>query len=147
MNDPTSNSRPWKDKVRLKRKHESRKHTNHKFYNSASWRRSRKDYIQKLTEHQWEVIMFMEDKHKMYLLDKVPICERCLELYLLGAYDIVDTAKELDHTNPINPSNALDTEKGKWGEPLDQDNYKFLCRTHHAKKSQRDKKIVILRTR
>lgn len=144
MNDPTRKPKKWDEKRKKGKPHERRTHTNSKFYNSAAWRRSRKTYIENLTQYQWNVITKLETEDKMYLLDKVPICERCLDLYLLGAYNTVETAKELDHINPINPDNALDT-KGKYGNPIDQDNYQYLCPTHHSKKSNRDKKVIELR--
>lgn len=147
MNTPKPKNRPWKEEPKEKPiKHDRRKHTNTRFYTSSSWRNARKNYINTITQHQWDTISLMPAEHKLYLLDKVPICERCLMLYLLGARNTIETAKELDHINPVNPDNALDTMNGKWGEPLNSNNYQFLCRTHHSKKSQRDKRIIKLRT-
>ena len=61
--------------------------------------------------------------------------------------------KELDHIIPINPEDALDRVVTpimavksedcyvtyEFGDPLDQNNYQWLCRRHHSKKSQRER--------
>ena len=85
-------------------------------------------------------------------------CEICLRLYAADAYDKVEPGKELDHIEPVNPENALNrivtgaTAVGSksdiieikhsflYGDPFDFDNLQYLCKRHHAKKSQREKR-------
>jgi 5-methylcytosine-specific restriction endonuclease McrA len=146
MNDGTSQSRPWADKRKPKERTE-RTHSNNKFYSSKSWRLLRKKYINDLIERQHQQFTNLDSTQKYYLLDKVPVCERCLELFMYDVYEDVSTGYELDHTDPINPDNALDTQSGLWGNPLDETNLKLLCTRHHAKKTAaRDKKLIRMRS-
>jgi len=48
----------------------------------------------------------------------------------------MEEGKELDHIEPLNPENALDS--AGHGDPFDHDNLQLLCHRHHSKKSQRE---------
>ena len=69
-------------------------------------------------------------------LDYLP-CETCLRLYAADAYDTVEEGKELDHIDPINRENALQSDQ--FGDPFAFTNLQLLCKRHHAKKSQRER--------
>ena len=126
-----------------------RKHKNKKFYNSASWRETRKAY---LSEYQMKIFnecgrgywtvngqtLELSPNQQTYILSlDYPPCEMCLKFYIAGAYDFIRMGEELDHINPINRDNALEADGH--GEPLSHDNLQLLCKKHHAKKSQRER--------
>ena len=123
------------DTKREPQPYQARTHTNAKFYTSVAWRGLRKQYIAKLEERQ--LIEAKGSDRMLYLIDMMPVCETCMKLFLAGAYTTVTKGKELDHIIPLNPDNALMDKN--YGKPLDVDNLQFLCRRHHAKKSNRDK--------
>jgi len=93
----------------VKRPHEGRRVTS-AFYVSREWRKCRASYI---TDH--------------------PLCEQCLLANRTRKANVVD------HIQPINPTDAYDTQNGRYGEPLDFDNLQSLCTPHHAKKSGRER--------
>jgi hypothetical protein len=141
---PNKPAKPWTPRKERVRQHT---HKNNKFYCGSTWRGFRSGYINTLAQHQMDAIPLTSippDK-RMYLLNNLPICERCYKLFIYGAYDRVNKGVELDHINPVNPDNALDTQNGTWGDPLSIDNVQLLCKEHHSKKSNRDKKIINLR--
>jgi 5-methylcytosine-specific restriction protein A len=76
------------------------------FYSSAAWRRFR-----------LSVIM------------QSPICVHCEK------QGIHTQATDADHIKPINPDEPYNTEHGKYGEPLDENNVQTLCRRCHMSKS------------
>ena len=135
-------------KKQRRRPQGKRKHTNTKFYTSKQWRETRAAYI---NEYQHKIYRELPNGYwtlhgaklevlphqAMFILSRgwLP-CEICLKLYLVGAYDTVEQAKELDHIDPVNPENALESEG--YGDPFDFANHQYLCRRHHAKKSQRE---------
>lgn len=143
MQSPKSRTKP------RKRKPGKRKHTNKKFYNSKQWKATRQAYIQEyqqkiyrectmgywtvsgtrfeLSPHQQTVILSLPD----------PPCELCLKLFVVEAYDTMEPGRELDHINPLNSENAL--ESNGYGEPFNFDNLQLMCHRHHAKKSQRER--------
>ena len=134
MNSP----KPHKTDKTPRKTQEGRTHTNAKFYTSTAWRGLRKQYLAKLSEKQLTMIQ-SSDTHRIgYLIDMIPICETCLRLFMADAYDTVTRGHELDHIEPINPDNALDSDR--FGQPLDESNLQFLCTRHHAKKSQRERR-------
>jgi 5-methylcytosine-specific restriction endonuclease McrA len=152
LNSPKPKKRPWQIQSDWKPRKQTRKHTNKKFYNSTAWRKTRTTYLERLQKRVWKSalrkvwklpsaeIELSEDQASYLLsLPFIP-CETCVKLYLIGHYTKVDEAKELDHIDPVNPDNALES-KG-WGNPFDSDNLQFLCRKHHARKSNRDKKLI-----
>ena len=63
-------------------------------------------------------------------------CEICLKLFLADAYMTVNRGKELDHIEPLNPENALDSNG--YGDPFDHHNLQLLCYRHHSRKSGRE---------
>ncbi len=137
-----------------------REHKNKKFYNSKAWKDTREAYLRHYRNTLLNEVVRGKYKgqdlsmHQVsYLLsiatpDFLP-CESCLRLYIQGAYDEVDIGKELDHIEPVNPSNALETQevtfgqsgirKTLYGDPFDFNNLQLLCKRHHAKKSQRER--------
>ena len=138
-----------------KHSHVRRKHSNKAFYNSKAWRDIRHAYLQQyqhtLFDHiargEWQGES-VSKKQQSYILSLgfLP-CEICLRHYIAEAYDSVQPGKELDHIIPVNPDNALvpnmETKFGTistCGDPYSFENLQFLCRTHHAKKSQRERK-------
>jgi hypothetical protein len=137
MESPTSN----KKREPRKFKRRKRTHSNNKFYTSKSWRGLRAKYIQDLTNHQYEDIQHLDTHKVTYLLSQVPICETCYRLFKADAYTTVNRGTEVDHKEPVNPSNALDS-KG-WGAPLDVDNLQLLCHEHHTRKTNRDARTII----
>lgn len=82
------------------------------FYWSAVWRRKRAAYVR-----------------------DNPLCRHC------EAQGIVTPTQEVDHIKPINPLDAFDTQNGKYGEPLDDDNLQGLCKRCHASKTAKSKGI------
>jgi len=152
MDSPKSRNRPWQSRYVWREPHKIRKHLNKKFYNSKAWRDTRKAYITALEHKVWqsakdrvwnlkgaELEMEAEQCNYLFSISFIP-CEQCVKLLAVGQYDSVNEGKELDHIDPLNPENALDS-KG-WGNPFDHDNLQLLCRRHHAIKSNRDKKII-----
>ena len=137
MQSPKSNKRPWNTESNYKKAWPKREHTNQKFYTSKAWRDCRKAYILDLQNRTWE-------ETDTYILSlPYPVCERCLSLYKAKAYDKIEEGKELDHIDPVNPLNALDHEG--YGKPFDHSNLQLLCKRHHSKKSNRDKRILKLK--
>ena len=140
---------PHKKDKEPRKPQQGRTHTNAKFYTSSAWRGLRKQYLLKLTDRQTDIAKQLTPDKMLYILDKIPVCETCLRLYMADAYTTVVTGMELDHIKPINPDNALLYDNGYssedsrradiYGKPLDEDNLQFLCTRHHAKKSQRER--------
>ena len=137
-------SRQHKEK---KLSYRRREHKNKKFYNSKAWRDTREVYLRhyrnrlsnSIPDGRWEGLPL--DGHQVsYLLalDFLP-CEICLKLYAAEAYDKVEEGKELDHIEPVNRENALQSEGH--GDPFSFDNLQLLCKRHHSKKSQREKNV------
>lgn len=149
MLSPKSKKRPWASPRRPFKQGE-RKHLNKRFYNSKEWKTTREAYLNQLQRkvwdeainHKWTIPgaeLELTHDQSAYILsrDFLP-CETCMKLFAVGAYDKLEEGKELDHIQPLNPENALET-KG-YGSPFDFNNLQFLCRRHHAKKSNREKK-------
>ena len=139
----------------------SREHKNKKFYNSKAWKDTRKAY---LAHYQYKLFsnipngkwrrMDVGFAQVSYILslDYLP-CEVCLKFYIADAYDKVEPGHELDHIEPVNPENATDRFrliKGSnmrggfdydyvFGDPFEFNNLQYLCKRHHAKKSQRER--------
>ncbi|HDY66574.1 MAG TPA: HNH endonuclease [Candidatus Scalindua sp.] len=144
MISPQSHKKPRPPRKRFKRKH-----LNKKFYNSAAWRQTRVSYIKRYQALLWKNAadgvwrdrngnqLALESHKALHLLsmDYLP-CEICLKLYCANAYDTMEEGKELDHIEPLNPENALDS--AGHGDPFDHDNLQLLCHRHHSKKSQRE---------
>ena len=82
------------------------------FYNKGIWRKFSKAY--RLTHPLCE-------------------CERCEKAI------VPLPSHHVDHILPINPVNAFDTQNGKYGEPLDEDNVQALNIKCHARKSARER--------
>jgi hypothetical protein len=120
---------------------QGRKHLNKKFYTSYKWRKHRQSYITQLQHKQTEDAL-NSNLPEPYILDIVnhlPVCENCLDRFIKQFQPGLNEGTELDHIKPINPENALDTQDGKYGEPLDFNNNQLLCKRCHAEKSGRDK--------
>ena len=137
MQSPKSKKRPWNRESNYVKVWPKKETVNKKFYNSPAWIACRKDYIRKLQQRVWD----MKDIY-LLSLDYVP-CERCLNLYKVNAYDAVSKGIAVDHIYPLNPDNALECEG--YGKPLDHDNLQLLCKRHHSRKSNRDKRILKLK--
>lgn len=126
---------------------------NKKFYDSKAWRTTRKSYINHLQHRVWteglkkiwklkngEHIELSDYQSSVLIsLNYVP-CEICLKLFCADAPVEIEKGEQLDHIDPLNPENALDSEG--WGDPFDYNNLQLLCKGHHAKKSGRDKKVI-----
>ena len=131
-------------------KKESRRrssHKNKKFYNSKAWRDTREAYMRhyrnKLYGYvkwgRWEGMeLDMSQVSYLLSLEFLP-CEICLKHYAADAYDKVEEGIELDHIEPVNRENALQSEGH--GDPFSFDNLQLLCKRHHSKKSQREKNV------
>lgn len=140
-------SRQHKEKLISYRR---RKHKNKKFYNSKAWRDTREAYIRRYQARLWRnaadgvwkdsngnrLVLEGQKALKLLSLDYLP-CEICLKLYIADAYDTMEKGVELDHIEPVNKENALESKEH--GDPLNLDNLQLLCRRHHAKKSQRER--------
>ena len=145
-------SRAHKEK---KTSYRRREHKNKKFYGSKAWRETREAYMRHYQRRLFNYIpmgkwerMDLDAQQVTYILqlEYLP-CEICLKLFCAGAYDTVEKGVELDHIMPVNPGNALEpwieNEFGTLmacGDPFSFDNLQLLCKRHHAKKSQREKK-------
>ena len=155
MDAPKAKKRPWQSAT-YKPKKQKRKHLNKKFYNSKAWRDTRKVYIAHLRNSVWKECqekklqirgseLELTNYQAAFIMSlDYPPCEQCLKLFAIGVYNTIDEGKELDHIDPLNPEDALNS-KG-WGDPFNQNNLQLLCRPHHAKKSNRDKKITQIKT-
>ena len=156
MDAPTPKKRPWQRQSNHNPKKQVRKHLNKRFYNSKAWRDTRKAYILNLRNKVWNecrenkivlrgATLEITTYQAAYIMSlDYPICEQCLKMFSIGVYDTIREGKELDHIYPLNPEDALDSKE--WGDPFNQDNLQLLCRPHHAKKSNRDKKITQIKT-
>ncbi len=134
-----------------------REHKNKKFYNSKAWRDTREAYLRHykarlykdIPEGKWDNLSLKAHQVSYILSLSYLPCETCLRLFCAEAYDKVEEGKELDHIISVNPENATNridvtTIEDKdtaylYGHPYDFNNLQLLCRTHHAKKSQREK--------
>ena len=118
----------------------SRQHKNRKFYNSYTWKKFRKGYIQHLTNKQMEEIpaLSLPDQYKLHLLEHIPVCEKCYKMYTMEIQPGVKKGSPLDHIKPVNPEDALQP-MDIYGEPLSYDNVQLLCERCHAEKSNEDK--------
>ena len=148
--------KPHKKPSNKKRSWVKREHFNKKFYDSKGWRNHRLGYIQYLQEKVWYEIpkkiwtlktnyLNLTDYQSSFILSigYVP-CEMCLKLYLLRGREPIEKGEQLDHIDPVNPENALEAEG--WGDPFDYDNLQLLCKTHHSRKSIRDKQLIKAKT-
>ena len=146
MKDPKGKRRPWTENTKptyVKRDDLSNNKPNSKWYKRSAWRRFRLAVIRNISDKQYNEIgnnNQLTTEQKLYLLDNVPVCKKCYEMYINGWRDTVRVGTDLDHIQPVNPDNALNTEDGKWGNPLDDDNVQLLCKKHHTIKTERDKK-------
>ena len=151
MQSPKSKKRPWATKP-MKPTFQKRKHLNKAFYNSRAWINTRKSFLQHYQNDVWiqvnkgiynGLIILISKQSYILSLPYIP-CKRCLSLYIVGAYDEIREGKEVDHIEPLNPAEAIDSEG--FGDPFSFDNLQPLCPRHHAKKSNRDKRIINLKT-
>ena len=122
-----------------------REHKNKKFYNSKAWRDTREAYLKhyqqrlfnEIPQGKWNgLALTMPQVSYLLALDYLP-CETCLKHFAADAYDTVEEGKELDHIDPINRENALQSDQ--FGDPFAFTNLQLLCKRHHAKKSQRER--------
>lgn len=122
-----------------------REHKNKKFYNSKAWRDTREAYMKhyqqrlfnEIPQGKWNgLALTMPQVSYLLALDYLP-CETCLKHFAADAYDTVEEGKELDHIDPINRENALQSDQ--FGDPFAFTNLQLLCKRHHAKKSQRER--------
>lgn len=151
MKSPKSKPRPWASK-KLKPTFQKRKHLNKRFYNSKAWRDTRLSFLghyqnrlwNEISEGKWGDLTVIESKQTYILSLPYTPCARCLKLYILGAYTDIAEGKEVDHIDPLNPVEAIDNEG--YGNPFSFDNLQPLCPRHHAKKSNRDKQVLKLKT-
>ena len=136
------------------------KHGNKKFYDSKAWRETREAYMRHYRQRLYDGLtkepmgrymdteIFLTAHQVTYILQLGYLpCEICLKLYISDAYDTVEKGVELDHIMPVNPGNALEpwieNEFGTLmacGDPFSFENLQLLCRFHHAKKSQRERR-------
>lgn len=138
----SSKSRQHKEK---KTSYRRREHKNKKFYNSKAWRETREAYFKHyqallyrdIPEAKWKGQGLESHKVSYILALGYLPCEICLKLYCADAYDTVERGVELDHIKPVNREDATQSEG--YGDPFSFDNLQLLCRTHHAKKSQRER--------
>jgi len=100
--------RPWQPERKAQ---ERRLHSNNRFYSSSIWRKARAAY---LSDHP-----FCE-------------CDECKQRIVPLPSQMVD------HDKRINPVDPYDTQEGKWGEPLDEENFKAMNHKCHNKKSGRE---------
>jgi len=105
---PKSIRRPWQPQRKAQ---ERRLHNNTKFYTLKPWRTLRASY---LSTHP-----FCE-------------CDDCQKR------EVPLPSQMVDHDKRINPHDPYDTQNGKWGEPLDEDNLRAMNHSCHNKKSGRE---------
>ena len=142
-----------------------REHKNKKFYNSKAWKDTREAYLkhyqyylfENIQKYKWEGMELKPHQVGYILALEYLPCESCLRLYVAEAYEKVAEGKELDHIEGVNPENATDRvtsriiisldikgnteyeDHHEFGDPYSFDNLQLLCKTHHAKKSQRER--------
>jgi hypothetical protein len=115
----------------------------HPFYKTKPWRHLRLQKIEELKQEQYDYLETISPTDSVFLLPKVPICEKCLTLYKAGRRTPIELLSGIpvDHIDPVNPDNPLESEG--FGEPLDIENLQLLCISHHSKKTtSRDNKII-----
>ena len=143
MNSPKSHASQKRGEKKESRRRAS--HNNKKFYNSKAWRETREAYMRhyrsrlfnEIPTGKWQQIdLSMHQVSYILQLEYLP-CEICLKLYCAEAYQEVEEGKELDHIQPLNRENAIESQG--YGDPFSFDNLQLLCRTHHSKKSQRER--------
>jgi 5-methylcytosine-specific restriction endonuclease McrA len=156
MLSPHSKRRPWHVQSIWQRKPYEKKEPTHPFYTRPAWRNTRAAYIQNYIQTiQTEVPQgYITIKTGRYELEPHQItrilsinkpCEKCLQMYCIDDTREINEGTQLDHIDPVNPDNPLDTA-GKWGDPMNWDNLQLLCARHHSRKtSMRDQKIIKLR--
>ena len=93
-----------------KPKTQQKRRPTHKFYHSKGWRTVRK---RKLSMN--------------------PLCEEC------DRHGRTTEATMVDHIKPVNPDNPWDTENGKWGHPLKDENLQSMCDHCHAVKRGKER--------
>ena len=85
----------------------------------------------------WTKLSAAFKKGISYHLGKEPhmnaICIECKK------HGIITPTTVTDHIKPINPVNAYDTQRGRYGEPLEWTNLQPLCIMHHNQKSGRER--------
>lgn len=107
-----SNRRPWEpEKVNYNAMQGQGRLIINPFYHLAVWKKFRIEHL------------MME-----------PLCREC------RALGVTREGKVIDHIKPINPSNAFETDGGRYGEPLDHANCQTLCIHHNAVKTGKDRK-------
>ncbi len=72
-------------------------------------------------------------------------CEQCVKMFALDVKPSVKPGRDVDHIDPLNPNNAIDSKD--WGDPFNEDNLQYLCTSHHTKKTNRDKQIIKIKNR
>ena len=151
MISPTS-KRPTKKR---ERKPYVKDKPSHPFYTRAAWRRTRKAYIQEYIQMLRDEVpkgyvtikqarLPLEPYQQTKILSMFAPCEKCVKMYVIGAQYDMSEGEQVDHIDPINPDNPLESDG--WGNPFDRDNLQLLCHRHHAKKTaQVDQKIIKLK--
>ena len=119
---PKSEDRPWITKTDYnKLPGQGRRHVN-PFYNSSPWRRLRDMFIKGMSYH-----LNTPNPHPNAI---------CIECIREGKIVATHT---IDHIKPINQSNAYDTQRGRYGEPLVYENLQPLCEHHNAVKTGKER--------
>jgi len=133
-----------------KREFQPVEHTNKPFYNLKRWKDTRKVYKQNYQDKIFKEVpngywidrlgrkRKVSVRQQTFILSKGLVCEKCMRLYLADAREENEVFEGfiLDHIDPVNPDNALDTMGGIYGDPFSFDNFQLLCRKCDNKKRQ-----------
>lgn len=139
---PKSRIRPWKPAPVPYKPQEGRKVTN-PFYHTKDWRNFRSLQKAEAIDQTRRIMQKLIDENKVVPLVFArlePLCAECLKgnVFIEKKYTV---ARTLDHIKPINPYDAFNTMRGRYGEPLSSINVQWLCDTHHAAKSGAEHKF------
>jgi 5-methylcytosine-specific restriction endonuclease McrA len=118
---PKSVHRPWITKIDYSSMQgQGRKFIN-PFYKSSQWTRLRNTFIKGISYH------LIISPHPNAI---------CIECWKEGR---VTPTHTIDHIKPINQSNAYDTQRCRYGEPLEWTNLQPLCKHHNAIKTGKER--------
>ena len=126
-----------KSKTISSRKPQTGRKVQNPFYHTKAWRNFRAQQKAEAIEETKKIMLNLTKQEKpipLIFARLQPLCAECLKgtATISPRYSV---ARILDHKQPINPRDAYETIRGRYGEPLSKENVQWLCEPHHARKS------------